>query len=630
MLTTTAQRETDGVKREGLRRIAVLPPEEARKIAAGEVVDRPAALVREFLDNAIDAGGTRIEVFIDEGGCRRVEVDDDGEGMDRENLELCTLAHATSKIRSLEDLNTATSLGFRGEALAAVAAVAALEIVSNAGGREAWKLLAGPGGNRPPRIEPGSRDRGSSVRALGLFDTVPARKRFLKRGGSEALLCRQAFIDKALAFPEIDFRFTQDGALKLSFPAVKSYKERFAAAVLEASGPRSVRERDFLHEIYALGEGFRVSIVAGGPELYRNDRRQQFVFANRRRIQDFSLLQALEYGVQGWFPNGVHPLGALYIDIDPALADFNIHPAKREARFADSGAIHHAVTTALREFLRETPGVADRNAADRGGLFPGFRAEERGAGLFRPAVPAAGPRDFDYADSPAAGRLALEALLANPPDFAALPGRGALETAEREPPYGDFVSPDESPPADRNAEPLRFIGRAFELFLLAERGEKLYIIDQHAAHERILYDRFLSAPPARQELLVPISFEAENPQESRFFRTRRGELAALGIVIEEEGDRWQITALPEGWKLSDGETLEALRDLQNAGENMAERWAATLSCRRAVKDGDLLDELSASALAEAALALPVPRCPHGRPVWVEISRAELYRGVRRT
>jgi DNA mismatch repair protein MutL len=514
--------------------------------------------------------------------------------------------------------------------------VAALEIVSCAGGREAWKLLAGPGGSRPPRIEPGSRSRGSSVRALGLFDAVPARKRFLKRGGSEALFCRQAFIDKALAFPEIDFRFTQDGVLKLSLPGVENYKDRFAAAVLEGSGVKSVRERGFLHEIYALGEGFRVTIVTGGPELYRNDRRQQFVFANRRRIQDFSLLQALEYGVQGWFPNGVHPLGALYIDIDPALADFNIHPAKREARFADPGAIHHAISTALRDFLRGTAGPVNRNAERREGpLFPGFGREPlRPAGPYSPA-------------SEAPARLALEALLTNPPDFAALPGR-AMETAETAPPYGDYSGTGiygdypavsgaavsgagESPAIGENpAGTFRFIGQTFELFLLAERGDKLYIIDQHAAHERILYDRILSGPIARQELLVPISFDAESPQEGRFFRARGEELAKLGVIIEEEGTRWQITALPEGWRLSDGETLEALRDLQNAGENMAERWAATLSCRRAIKDGDRLDDLSAADMAEAALALPVPRCPHGRPVWVEISRADLYRGVRRT
>ncbi|MDR0401333.1 MAG: DNA mismatch repair endonuclease MutL [Treponema sp.] len=614
---------------EGKRRIAVLPPEEARKIAAGEVVDRPAALVREFLDNAIDAGGKRIEVFIDAGGRRRVEVDDDGEGMDREDLELCILTHATSKIRSLEDLNSIRTLGFRGEALAAAAAVSALEIVSS-GGREAWKLLAGPGGSRPLRIEPGIRNRGSSVRALGLFDTIPARKRFLKREGSEALLCRQAFIDKALAFPEIDFRFTQDGVLKLSLPQAGSCKERFAAALFGASPPGGA---DVLHEIYALGEGFRATLVVGGPELCRNDRRQQFVFANRRRIQDYSLLQALEYGVQGWFPNGLHPVGALYIDIDPALADFNIHPAKREARFSDPGALHHMVTTALREFFR----ASVRGGVPREGpVFPVFDREPHFSSRDAPGAGA-------YA--PAAERLALEALLANPPDFAPLPGRGnsaaPLAVAEGEAPYGAEYSggpADKAPggsgfPAPSTAGPggLRFIGRAFGLFLLAEKDERLYLIDQHAAHERILYDRFLSSPIARQELLVPINFEAEDLPEDRFLRARGEELAKLGIVIEEgEKGRWQITALPEGWRLSDGETLEALRDLRSAGEDMAERWAATLSCRRAVKDGDYLDDLTASALVEAALALPIPRCPHGRPIWVEISRAELYRGVKRS
>jgi DNA mismatch repair protein MutL len=593
-------------------RIALLPPEEARKIAAGEVVDRPAALVREFLDNAIDAGGKRIGVSIDDGGRRRVEVDDDGEGMGREDLELCTLTHATSKIRSLDDLNFTRTLGFRGEALAAAAAVSALEIVSSAGGGEAWKLLAGPGGSRPPRIEPANRSRGSGVRALGLFDAIPARKRFLKRGGSEALLCRQAFLDKALAFPEREFRFTQDGVLKLFLPRAGGFKERFAAALPEGSA----RGQALFHEIFALGEGFRVTLVLGGPEIYRNDRRQQFVFANRRRIQDYGLLQALEYGVQGWFPNGLHPVGALYIDIDPALADFNIHPAKREARFADPGAIHHAVTSALREFLKARPRAPE--APEEGPALPGF-------------TPGGGGETGSR-------RLAMEALLNNPPDFAPLPGRekAGAPVAEAEPPYGRGISggPETSPPggpepgAERRP---RFIGRAFGLFLLAERGEKLYLIDQHAAHERILYDRFLSAPPARQELLVPISFEAESPQEDRFLRARGEEMGKLGLKIEEGGGgRWQISALPEGWRLSDGETLEALRDLRNAGESMTERWAAALSCRRAVKDGDCLDDLSAAALAEAALALPVPRCPHGRPVWVEISRAELYRGVKRS
>jgi DNA mismatch repair protein MutL len=195
-------------------------------------------------------------------------------------------------------------------------------------------------------LERGRRARGTSVRAYGLYDTIPARKRFLKRPGSEAAACRRVFNDKALAFPKISFRFSQDGNLKTFLPPESSFTERFGQVYLDE------REKAFLHEIAARGDGFSVSIVVGGPELFRADRRLQFVFANNRIIQDFSLLQAMEYGVQGWFPNGTHPIGAVFVDIDPALADFNIHPAKREARFTDPGAIHHAVSVALRDFCR--------------------------------------------------------------------------------------------------------------------------------------------------------------------------------------------------------------------------------------------------------------------------------------
>jgi DNA mismatch repair protein MutL len=584
------------------------------------VIDRPAALIREFLDNAIDAGGGHIGVFIEEGGTRRAEVIDDGEGMDRENLALCWLTHATSKIRSLEDLSKSLSLGFRGEALAAAAAVSRLAILSSADGREAWKLEVGPGEGNGPVLEGARRTRGTSVSARGLFDALPARKRFLKRGGSEALLCRQVFTDKALAFPEIDFRFTQDGNLKTWFPPAGSLKERFARALL------SPAEAGFLHEINAGGQGFRVRIVIGGPELYRNDRRQQYVFANSRRIQDYGLLQALEYGSQGWFPNGSHPVGAIYVDIDPALADFNIHPAKREARFADPGAIHHAVSSALRDFLRSSSRAA---AFRQGGL-----SRDTGQDSPRDAGPAL--RDSG------GGVLAMEALLDRPPDFAPLPGRsglpgggiaagtlaeaGAETGAEVSAKAGAEAVAEESPPYGE----LRFIGRLFSLFLLVERGDRFLIIDQHAAHERILYDRFLSRPVRKQELLVPLPFSTESPEEDRFLEAKREELERLGIRVEAAEDGvWHITALPENWRLSDPETLKAIRELREAGENMAERWAATLSCHSAVRDGDYLDDRTALALAEAALALPVPRCPHGRPVWFELSRENLYRAVRR-
>ena len=588
------------------KKIRLLPPEEARRIAAGEVIDRPAALVREFLDNAIDAGGRFIEVIIEEGGTRRTEVVDDGGGMGKEDLELCWLTHATSKIRSLDDLRTADTLGFRGEALSAATAVSRLEILSSKDGREAWKLRVGPGESAAPVLEQSRRARGTSVRALGLFDTLPARKRFLKRQGSEAAACRQIFNEKAMAFPNIAFRFTQDGILKAYLPPVSSLKDRFCQIFLEE------REGIFLHEIAASGEGFSVSVVAGGPELFRGDRRLQFVFANSRRIQDFSLLQVLEYGFQGWFPNGAHPLGAVFVNIDPALADFNIHPAKREARFINHGAIHHAASSALRDFARHFN--ISRNISHRDIGNTEIQREADNAEIFPPSYfsPSSYYSAFlsesNITENKSTSKLAIEALASE-----ALTKEAAEETV----PYSTAVK-------------ARYVGRLFGLFILVEKDSRLFVIDQHAAHERILYDRFICGSIPKQELLVPIPFTTESPEDDSFLEEKREELAGLGIVIKRENSEWLIEAVPANWKVSDRETVAEILDLKNAKENIAKRWAATLSCRAAVKDGDFLDEQSALALAEEAFTLPVCICPHGRPIWFEISREDLFRAVKRS
>jgi DNA mismatch repair protein MutL len=612
------------------RRIEILPPEEARKIAAGEVIDRPAALAREFLDNAIDSGASNCETLIEEGGIQKVEVTDDGSGMSREDLSLCFETHATSKIRCLEDLGAAETLGFRGEALAAAAAVSRLEILSSENGREAWLLETGPGASGETRLTQSSRVKGSSVRALRLFDKIPARKRFLKREGSEAQLCRQVFSEKALAFPALNFRFTQDGKLKYCLSPAASYKERFAQIFLDRA------EAAFLREITANGPGFSVVIVAGGPELYRQDRRQQYCFANGRRIQDYSLMQAFEYGLQHWFPGSAHPVGAVFIDIDPALADFNIHPAKREARFRDPGAIHHAISSALGDYARRSFAAGAVLPA------PAYDAPEKSGGPDTPSWFEGGAGNENTGRFSNAGRfsdtrrLALEALLDSPPSFAPFPTRsfpeeGRLPREDRFPPEGAAVSdsPLPSPFAYAADGKPRLAGRVFSLFILVEWADRLFIIDQHAAHERILYDRSMAGKIPMQELLVPIPFATEDEESDLFLEKQQAALANLGIKIEGEDGSWRICALPENWKLSDSETVREILELKNSRENMAERWAATLSCHGAVKDGDYLDDGAALALAEAVLRLPVPRCPHGRPIWKELSREELFRAVRR-
>ncbi len=619
-------------------RVQVLPPEVARKIAAGEVIDRPAALVRELVDNAIDAGATTVEVSLQGGGAVRTEVSDDGRGMDREDLELCWLPHATSKIRTEDDLLRIETLGFRGEALSSVAAVARLEILTSRTGGKAWRLAVGPGGDLSSKVEAelSHRALGTSVRVLGLYDSFPARKKFLKRDSAEAALCRQAMLEKALAFPEVCFRFVSDGELKLFLPAVETRRERFAAAVLGREN------MGFIHELFASGPNFSLSIVLGGPEITRADRKAQYVIVNGRRIQDFALLQALEYGTQGWFPNGSRPAGAIYVDMDPAEVDFNIHPAKREARFRDPSAVHRCAVIALKDFMHRL-GIAQSSrsgqdasvagefvngtpdfytVADRSSVYTGGDDTNHDPGTpFNHSPNFTGER---------ASRLAMEALLDSRPAFAPLSRLGAPTRAGAGSETGnEAASGTTNAPATTGNE-CHYLGTAFGLFLVAQRGDRLYLIDQHAAHERILYDRLRAKAPQRQELLVPYPFETDSDEDDAFLETRKTELAALGIVVEREGSgSWQLTALPEIWKSGDAETVRELLDLRSAGADLTERWYATMACHAAVKDGDTLDAQSAADLAREALDLPVPRCPHGRPVWVEISLKDLLRGVRR-
>jgi len=584
--------------------IKILPPHEAMRIAAGEVVDRPAALVREFLDNAIDSGALNIEVSVDEGGCKKVEVSDDGSGMSRDDLKLCCLTHATSKIRGLDDLETSLTLGFRGEALAAASAVARLEIITSVDGRDAFCLTTGPAESNQAVIEQTRRTKGTTVRALNLFDSVPARKRFLKREGSEAALCRQVFIEKALSFNSINFRYVQDGKLKDFLPAVNSKKDRFAAAILNHG------EENFLHEIKISGnsyketKGFSAAVVIGGPELARSDRRQLFIFANGRRINDYSLIQAVEYGSQGWFPNGAHPIGAVFIDIDPSLADFNIHPAKREVRFSDSGAIHHAVSGGVKEFFHKKEVTRVSRTRDTDSEIQGSQREEN---------------EFSFSYN---NKIQINKDNINKNNWKIYDNMSNNNRA---------ISAAARQSGNSYEKKLKYVGRVFNLFILIERDEKLYIIDQHAAHERILYNKFLDEGIPKQELLSAIPFNTESEEEDAFLENKSEEFSRLGIEIkkDESGSGWQIEALPADWRMNDAATVKEILELRTAGENMAKRWAASVCCKAAIKDGDYPDDETAFALGNEALNLPDPRCPHGRPVWTEISREALLKAVER-
>ena len=296
------------------RKVKILNAETARKIAAGEVIDRPASIVRELLDNAVDSGATEINVEIEGGGIDKIRVQDNGCGMSREDLAVAAHPHATSKISSDTDLLNLTTLGFRGEALASIAAVARLTISSGE-----WKMRCSI--TEDHIIEPRSPIAGTVVSS-------------------------ENFLEKALPRPDIAFRLSVDGQLRNDFRAGQSLRERFYEALGIQQSP------DLFYEIKGSGSGFSFSLVVGDPCVARQDRKDIYIYVNGRRIAEYSLVQAIEYGTQGYFPNGTHPAAALFAEVQPDMVDFNIHPAKKEARFKDIAGLHHGVSSALREFFR--------------------------------------------------------------------------------------------------------------------------------------------------------------------------------------------------------------------------------------------------------------------------------------
>lgn len=567
------------------RPVRELPPEVARKIAAGEVIDRPAAVVRELLDNSLDSGADRIAVEIAEGGIERIRVSDNGSGMTQEDLALCTKTHTTSKILAEDDLLSLRTLGFRGEALSSISAVSRLSITTTRDGRNAWTLTDG-------KISPARLSSGTVVLIEGLFENFPARRQFLKRPAAETSLCRQTLVEKALAWPEREFRFTVDGKARLFFPRSETILER-AFAALDPREPAS-----FFYEITGSGNGFTFSAVLGSPEVVRPDRRDLMIFVNGRRINEYSLVQALEYGAEGHFPNGGHPFALLFLEIDPSLVDFNIHPAKREVRFRDAGAIHHAVSSTVREFFRHyTVASLTRGLSDSQGEIPGMESP----------WPAS---VFEAASRP-------------------YPAGGAPAEAVVLPAVSSPVFPD-SPSAVLPSS-FRFMGQTLGTFLAIEKNGLLYLIDQHAAHERILYDDLMAHAGGVQELLVPYRIDTASEEEDCYLEENRDVLRQAGFTLENEGDGcWTASTVPSRWTGRAQDLREDLLSARSGPEALVSRVYASIACRAAVKDGEVLDESTASDIARRAFALAEPVCPHGRPLWVIIDREELFRRIKRT
>ena len=663
------------------RKVKILNAETARKIAAGEVIDRPASIVRELLDNAVDSGATEINVEIEGGGIDKIRVQDNGCGMSREDLAVAAHPHATSKISSDTDLLNLTTLGFRGEALASIAAVARLTISSGE-----WKMHCSI--TEDHIIEPRSPIAGTVVSSENLFENFPARRQFLKRPASETKMCRQTFLEKALPRPDIAFRLSVDGQLRNDFRAGQSLRERFYEALGIQQSP------DLFYEIKGSGSGFSFSLVVGDPCVARQDRKDIYIYVNGRRIAEYSLVQAIEYGTQGYFPNGTHPAAALFAQVQPDMVDFNIHPAKKEARFKDIAGLHHGVSSALREFfralsVRQMKSGLDGTEEERQNAFsfsqesfespksaaslsdladlaggssplgtqspaPQLDASQKSAGLSETAqswssgqsaarswpngaLPSYGagrapriaerPQKLRVA-SPAfsAGQNIADAAASWSYDKSAAPSAGQQAYESQKSAAASWASEQST-----DAAGFKYIGRALGTFIIVEKNKALYFVDQHAAHERYLFDKIMDGQTQRQPLLVPEKIELESEADDQYMASIADELKRYGFECERTGDaQWAFSSFNSLWKGGIIELKKLIFEKRVEPKELIRKIAAMAACRSAVKDGDLIDDAAAVDLVKKAFALPDPHCPHGRPCWTVVTKDKLFELVKRT
>jgi DNA mismatch repair protein MutL len=584
------------------RPIQPLPDLLVSQIAAGEVVERPASVVKELVENALDAGATRVEVRIDEGGMCRIAVADDGWGIPAAELPLALRRHATSKIVSLAELERVATLGFRGEALASIAAVARVRLTSRTRDDPHAILLDSFDG----ALEPAAGRPGTTVEVIDLYSATPARRKFLRSAATESAHCADALRRVALAHPGVAFSLVVDGRTTLAWPA-GDWIARALAGLGEASAEaHRVLERD-------VGP-LRLRGLLGLPTAARGRADRQFAFVNGRFVRDRLLTHAARQAYADLLHGDRHPSYAIFLAIDPALVDVNVHPAKTEVRFRDAQAVHRALVQAIEDSVRAS-------AAEH------------------PSLREPGPASWGATGTLTASQSAL-ALAFGAPD--ARPGAPAPRAAPTLPHEGiGRPAPDMSvslptTPDAAQTPPLGFaIGQVHGVYILAQNARGLVIVDMHAAHERVVFERLKAAldegDAPMQALLVPASFRAD-PLEVRVVEESAEALAVLGLDVSVLAPGvLAVRGVPAALADADPASLarSVIGELREIGSSRAlaeqrNAMLATMACHAAVRAHRRLSVPEMNALLrDMENTAGADQCNHGRPTWIQIGMGDL-------
>ncbi|MBD3771461.1 MAG: DNA mismatch repair endonuclease MutL [Rhodobacterales bacterium] len=609
--------------------IRKLPPDVVNRIAAGEVVERPAAAVKELAENALDAGATRIAVAIEAGGLKRITIEDDGCGMSADDLLLALDRHATSKLTpgadGRVDLLNIHTMGFRGEALPSIASVSRMTITSRAAGEEAAEVFIEAGrieGPRPAAFT-GRGETGTRIEVRDLFHATPARLKFMKGERSETMAVTDVVKRLAMANPHVSFSFESNGRNVLRYAA----EAEGEAGRLARLGAIMGREfRDNAVAIEAERDGVTLKGFAGLPTLNRGNAQMQYLFVNGRPVKDRLLTGVIRAAYQDFLARDRHPMAALFVELDPEFVDVNVHPAKTEVRFRDAGNIRGLMIGALRHSLADA----------------GHRASTTVAGYALGKVrPEGAPTGALFASRPAYNHTSISPVRAPSAYEPAPPPGGWAEPAA---PYeADVYAPDVAPSA--RMEPERPVTDDFplgvaraqlhETYIVTQTRDGIVIVDQHAAHERLVYEdmkrQMAAGGVKRQALLIPDIVELSEDEAARVVE-RADELSELGLEIEPFGaGAVCVRATPALFGEMDAAGL--IRDLADdfaeydAGLALKERFEevmGNMACRGSVRSGRRLNGEEMNALLRQMEATPHSgQCNHGRPTYVELKLADI-------
>ncbi len=590
-------------------------------LAAGEVIDYPASVLRELLDNAIDAKANYIMVTLEQGGLSSITVRDNGNGMEKSDLRVACKAHYTSKLKHIDDLNTLLSLGFRGEALSSISSVSKTVIQSGISEHSPGHSITVHNGKTVKESET-APVHGTVVTVSELFHAIPARRKFLRKATSEQRQCKQVFLDKACAHPNIQFSLYANG--KQVFNFIPSTLEKRVALSARKS------EAEFF-TVHVEDTWFQAHILTSFPTTFRKDRNQIHIFINNRRISYFSLSQAIEYAARSVIPGGLFPYARVFLSVDSSMVDVNVHPAKREVKIKNIQYLHHQITTAVRRAYDARVGLVLPPP-------PSFE-KELGVADVQPgqdsSIPRPIPQPLPHKDSsttnstrhhnPAPNTTIKKSSVLNHRNSVLAkehlyPGTSNMAHArDHHLPIRHYDYP---PKLQKKTVYLMQLHKKYLVCLIEDQ---LTIIDQHAAHERLLYNEF-RASKETQPLSIPLEISTTE-EEFAYIESIHSVLEQLHIHVERREKTWVLVSVPVILAESAHTISENLPHI-SLQQYMTTLYAQ-LACKRAIKAGETIAPKQAQSLIDAIVDCGDKRCPHGRPLLISLPEAELDRKLGR-